>query len=615
VCSPFRTSEPADSKGQEAIEKRRICAPFESENKNAYQRGRNTMPTKRMTVLGSEKKALPNAKVIGNVDPDERIEITVVLRPRTSTGGVRTAKAAAEDLMKVAARPLEQRRYVSRESFASQRGADPEDIEKVEAFAEDHKLTVVEVSIPKRSIRLSGTIRDLTAAFRPNLKKTRVGNRILRTRTGGISVPKDLVNSVVAVLGFDNRPVARPHFRFLKGAPSKRGAKRNGAKGKKAIAHNAPDGSFSPPEIARLYNFPTGLDGSGQCIGIIELNDFDENTLTPSGTGFTQSDLKAYFNSLGLTSPQVTAVGVASDGSHGANVPGPDPNADGEVMLDIEVAGAVAPKARIAVYFALNTDNGFLTALNTALHDTVRKPSVVSISWGSAEHLNTQQARNAFDQALQDAAALGVTVCCSSGDDGSSDIRRPQDRDGRPHVDFPASSPFALACGGTKLLGSGSTINSEVVWNDGDGATGGGVSNFFARPAYQSKAKVPKSPTGKTGRGVPDVAGDADPNTGYQVRLVGGQRSVIGGTSAVSPLWAGLIALMNQRLAAMGKPAVGFLNPMLYPMPSTNGNLHDVMQGNNDIEGLGKYKARAKWDPCTGLGTPDGTKLLTALGG
>jgi len=577
--------------------------------------------TKRKTIPGSEKKALPNAKTVGKIDPEERIEVTVVLRPRTATSqGAR--KAAAEDAMSSGTQLPEQRQYLSREAFAAERGADPEDVAKVESFAQSHNLTVAEASLAKRSIRLAGTVKDLTAAFQPNLKKSKVGNRIVRSRTGGISVPQDLADIVVAVLGFDDRPAARPHFRFLNNPVVAGGRRPRAATGKrkkqtsgaKAIAHNAPNGSFTPPEVAKLYRFPSGLKGDGQCIGIIELNDFDAQH-KPTATGFSRTDLQKYFTSLGLPTPNVVAVGVASNGSVGANVPGPDPNADGEVMLDIEVVGAVAPKATIAVYFALNTDDGFLAAVNTALHDQVRKPSVISISWGSAEDFNTIQARNAFHQVLQDAAALGVTVCCSSGDDGSSDIRNPQDRDGRPHVDFPASSPFALACGGTNLRGTGTAIASEVVWNDGRGATGGGVSNFFPRPGYQSKSKVPKSPAGKTGRGVPDIAGDADPNTGYQVTLVGGKKGVIGGTSAVSPLWAGLIALMNQKLKTLGKPAVGFLNPLLYQQPSVAGALHDISQGNNDIEGLNKYKARAGWDPCTGLGTPDGTKLLAALGG
>ncbi|MEP6914272.1 MAG: S53 family peptidase, partial [Acidobacteriota bacterium] len=445
---------------------------------------------KRTTVPGSEKKALPNARAMTAVNPAERIEVTVILRPRTGAGS--RAKAAG-DVMRSAMALPEQRAYLTREAFAAERGAAPDDVAKVENFAREHNLTVVEASVAKRSVRLAGTVKDLTDAFRPNLKYAKLGGRKVRTRTGGISVPDSLAPIVVAVLGFDNRRAATPHVRFLGGTPpapvphgrvNTRGAAKGTSKrAAKRVAH-ASNGTFTPPEVAKLYNFPAGLDGSGQCIAIIELNDFDENVAVPRpiSTGFTLKDLKAYFSSLGLPTPDVTAVAVASDGSAGANLPGPDPNADGEVMLDIEVAGAVAPKANIAVYFALNTDNGFLAALNTALHDNVRKPSVISISWGSTEDLNTVQALNAFNLVLQDAAALGVTVCCSSGDDGSSDIRKPSERDGKPHVDFPASSPFALACGGTKLRASGAAIGSEVVWHSGGGGTGGGVSNHFARP-------------------------------------------------------------------------------------------------------------------------------------
>jgi kumamolisin len=566
--------------------------------------------SKRKKVPGSEKRALSKAKVVGAVDPNQRIEVTVYVRPRSSaTKG--SASARAKKAMDLGAKVSSKRKYVSREEFAAERGADPADLAKIDGFAHQHNLTVVQSTAARRIVILSGTIADLTAAFKPNLKNYKLSGRVFRGRTGPVSVPSELENVVVGVFGLDNRPAVTPHHRHRdKSQPKARSAgKAKAGKAKsKLTPKNAADGSFTPPEVAKLYNFPAGLDGTGQCIAIIELNDQNQQGKI-TGTGFTTSDLNAYFAKLNIPTPKITAIGV--DG--GANVPGPDKNADGEVMLDIEVAGAVAPGAQIAVYFAPNTDQGFLDAVNAALHDNVRKPSVVSISWGGPEDSWTDQSLNAFDQILQDAAALGITVCCSAGDDGSSDIRDPAARDGHPHVDFPASSPFALACGGTNLTGSGKTISSEVVWNQGNGGTGGGVSNFFARPSYQSKAKVPKSPKKKIGRGVPDIAGDADPGTGYQVRLVGGKQSVIGGTSAVSPLWAGLIARINQRLAKLGKPPAGFINPLIYAPPA--GVLRDITQGNNDIEGLGKYSARKGWDPCTGLGTPDGTKVMQRLGG
>ena len=569
------------------------------------------MPTAKLrkSVPGSEKRAVPNAKLIGEVDQDQRIEITVMVRARSLGGGARALSKSRDEVMSMGSRLPEKRRYLSREEFAMRRGADPDDLAKVEDFALAHKLTVVHASADSRSMRLSGSLGDLMAAFKPRLKQYKSGNRVFRGRTGPISVPHELADIVVGVFGFDDRPVAKPHCRFLDDIVPGQGRTKSASKPGKMAPRAAAAGSFTPRQVARLYGFPARLDGSGQCIAIIELNDFDRHNKV-TGTGFSPGDLAAYFQSLGLAPPKVTAIGV--DG--GANMPGPDPNADGEVMLDIEVAGAVAPGAQLAVYFAPNTDQGFIDAINTAIHDRIRKPSVISISWGGPEEAWTQQALKAFDQVLQDAAALGVTVCCSAGDDGSSDIRDPQRRDGKPHVDFPAASPFALACGGTRLQGSHAGIAQESVWKAGDGATGGGVSTFAARPAYQARAKVPKSPAGRPGRGVPDVAGDADPATGYQVRLVGGRSGVIGGTSAVSPLWAGLMALANQRLARKSKPMAGFINPLLYSMPETAGVFHDIVSGDNDLEGLGKYTARKGWDPCTGLGSPNGSKLLAALG-
>ena len=335
----------------------------------------------------------------------------------------------------------------------------------------------------------------------------------------------------------------------------------------------------------------------GQCIAIIEL-----------GGGYRSRDLTAYFRKLGIPMPLIKAMSV--DGGH--NQPTGDPNGpDGEVMLDIEVAGSVAPGAKIVVYFAPNTDAGFLDAVTTAIHDTLNKPSAVSISWGSAESEWTNQAMQAMDTAFQDGAALGVTVCCAAGDNGSTDGVN----DGLLHADFPASSPYSLACGGTRLEGSGSTIKKEIVWNEGvsGGATGGGVSDTFALPKWQANANIPPSanPGGRIGRGVPDVAGDADPITGYQV-LVDGKQFTIGGTSAVAPLWAGLIALFNQKLGH----SAGYLNPGIYSLPSSSGAFHDITEGNNDITGKnGPYPAGSGWDACTGWGSPDGSKLLSVLSG
>jgi kumamolisin len=284
----------------------------------------------------------------------------------------------------------------------------------------------------------------------------------------------------------------------------------------------------------------------------------------------------------------------------GKNHPGNPNGADGEVMLDIEVAGSVAPGARIVVYFAPNTDQGFVDAIAQAVHDTKYKPSVISISWGSAETNWTAQAMAALDAACQSAAALGVTITAAAGDNGSSDGVN----DGKDHVDFPASSPHVLACGGTNLQGRGSSIANETVWNGQPqgGATGGGVSDSFPLPNWQASANVPQPSVPNGGRGVPDVAGDADPATGYVIR-VDGKTFVIGGTSAVAPLWAGLIAVANQQNGT----SAGFIQPAIYAARS-KGAFRDTTSGNN-----GSFQAGPGWDACTGLGSPIAPRLISAI--
>jgi kumamolisin len=235
---------------------------------------------------------------------------------------------------------------------------------------------------------------------------------------------------------------------------------------------------------------------------------------------------------------------------------------------------------------------------------------VVSISWGQSEDQWSAQSRTAMDSALADAAALGVTICVAAGDNGSGDGAT----DGSAHCDFPASSPHALACGGTRLEGNpaSQTVTTEVVWNDaefgggGNGATGGGISDVFPLPSWQANAGVPAPAGGSGGRGVPDVAGNADPVTGYSI-VSGGQQTVVGGTSAVAPLYAGLIA----RLAQGTGEKFGLLQPLIYAGVQPGADVpgfNDITQGNN-----GAYSAGPGWDPCTGLGSPNGQALLDQL--
>jgi kumamolisin len=513
------------------------------------------MAEERAAVRGSTRQPIPDSTAVGYPNPHEWINVTVILRRRTG-------KLPKEG------------RTISREEFERRYGADPADVERVEQFAAEYDLSVSDVDLGRRSVTLAGTIANMNEAFGTEIRLFQAPGGTFRGRTGALFVPAGLAEVVTGVFGLDNRPQAKTRIRRWTAGIGPRAAG---------------DTSYTPNAVAKLYNYPAAANGTGQTVAIIEL-----------GGGYRSADLNSYFTKLGINpAPSVTAVSV--DG--GANRPAGDPNsADGEVLLDIEVVGAIAPKAKIAVYFAPNTDQGFLDAITTAMHDKIRKPSVISISWGGAESSWTDQALTNFDQAFQDAAALGVSICCASGDDGSNDGVN----DGSAHVDFPASSPNVLACGGTRLESSAGKITKEVVWNKGagNGATGGGVSEKFPLPAYQASAKVPVSvnPTHFKGRGVPDVSGDADPATGYQI-LVDGRNAVFGGTSAVAPLWAALIALLNQQT---GSP-LGFLNRTLYGGSATKG-LRDITSGDN-----GAYQAGTGWDPCTGLGSPNGQQLATAF--
>jgi len=508
---------------------------------------------------GSERPPAPDVAPVAALDPNSPLTVTLVVRRRAEV---------PDEVLSSPLPPAE---------FAARYGADPADLDLVTATLTALGAQVVDTDPASRRIRVAGTARLLGQIFGTSLEQASstapVGGRIEhRHRSGGLSVPAALSGVVTAVLGLDDRPQARVQYRWA--------------------VPNAVSVAYTPIELGRIYNFPEGTDGGGQAIAILEL-----------GGGFDQAELDTYFTGLGITGPKVTAVGV--DGA--VNAPGQDPNgADGEVLLDIEVAGALAPGADIVVYFAPNTDAGFVDALSQAAHADPT-PAAISISWGLNEDEWTEQAKAAFDEALVDAAALGVTVTVAAGDDGSTD----RASDGGAHVDFPAASPHALACGGTRLQADPRTgsVSSETVWNNGTGAgaTGGGVSRTFGLPSWQADAGVPQ-PAGRPGRGVPDVAGVADPQTGYRV-LVDGRSMVIGGTSAVSPLWAALVARIVQ---ATGRK-LGLIQPALYgaiPAGQVPPGFRDVTDGSN-----GAYSAGPGWDPCTGLGVPDGAALLAALQG
>ena len=555
------------------------------------------------SVPGSDRAPVAGARVVGGVADDEKIDITVRLRPARAKLAVRVHREGPRRATDAA---------LSRTELASAVAASAQDVEAVHAFAASHGLSVGRVSLAERSVHLTGSASAMQTAFGVQLQRAEVGSTTFRQRSGAVQIPAALSDIVTGVFGLDDRVQARPHFRL------------HSAVAQRAATPAATFNGYVPSDVSKAYDFPKAT-GVNQCIALIEL-----------GGGYRLADIAKYFAALGIKAPKVVAVSV--DGAH--NGPTGDPSGpDGEVVLDIEIAGGIAPDATIAVYFAPNTDRGFIDAIAMAVHDTQRKPSVISISWGAPENQWTAQSTRAMGELFQEAAALGVPVFAASGDNGATDGTHSL------VVDFPAASPAAIGCGGTHLEIAGGKRTLERVWNDGSagGATGGGFSKNFSAPAFQHRYL----PQTGAGRGVPDVSANADPQTGYRI-FVDGSWQIIGGTSAVAPLMAGLIARCNEK----GKRSIRNLNAQLYgsaparaarrvarqgnsagrrrgdvaarrieqhqssvaavPVPNY---FTDIIVGDNRAVGKQGYIALPGWDACCGLGVPNGNLLLQSVWG
>jgi kumamolisin len=555
----------------------------------------------KFAIPGSRRPSIPQAKLLGRSNPGQRITLSIYLRqnPHPPEATVRSLDALRSDLPG-------KRQYLTTEQFNSIYGADPADLEKIAAWAKANRLDVLQSNVPARRVQVQGTIHDIERAFSLELNEYQhPQDGQYRGREGEVHVPSELFGIVDGVFGLDTRRVGRPRRRT-----TLRRVALNSASPHSKLSNPFP-GSFFPPQVAQLYSYPANLDGSKQNIAIFAFN--GAGSPDPRG-GYSPAALTSYFEQvLGGKTPSITDVVVQGPG----NDPGPDTQASdqqgdstGEVMLDMCVVGSVAPGAHIFMYFTEFTSQGWLDALHQAITGD-NAISVVSISYGNPEDdpegAWTRMGVRVVNQAFEAAMAKGITICVASGDDGSSD-----GVSSGAHVDFPASSPFVLGVGGTKLVatsGAPPTIAAETVWNElmhDEGAGGGGISAIFTKPSYQDGSKIPPSanPPHRIGRGVPDVSAVADPETGVVVMHIDGQQlEQIGGTSASTPLWAALIARLNQGLGAN----CGFLNPVLYTK-CANGVLRDITAGNN-----GAYSAEPGWDACTGLGSPDGQRLLHAL--
>ncbi|MDA8192844.1 MAG: S53 family peptidase [Thermaerobacter sp.] len=502
-------------------------------------------------------------------DSDRPLELALVLHPVNLADAEQTV--------------LSQDGPLDRAEFLTRHGVPPELATQMTEWLSGSGLTVRPDGLV---FWLAGTMaavaKTFDLAFRVEVKDTTTYYQPTREP----QVPDWMEPWVAGIAGLDNVARLIPSVRFPRDTEQ--------------LANQGQ--GFFPADIKRAYAFPSTYDGSGMTIGLLEFSN-----------GYSTYDVMAFWSAYHLPTPTLSFVsvdGTANDG--GANA------WDLEATLDVEWAGAMAPGAHLVVYEASagGTDVSFglsvLKALHTAIHDTVHRPTVLSISYGDGESRFPPRVMEAWNSVMAHGAIIGITTFVASGDQGAYGLHGA----GRliAHADAPANCPHAVAVGGTRLLlNPNGSIARETGWTDtnNNGASGGGISQVFPVPAFQIGIALPVKPGFHAGRGVPDVAANADPDTGYAV-VFQGSAAVVGGTSVASPIWAAAGACLNQARAAAQKGPIGLFNPRLYALGATP-VFHDIVIGNNSYAGVAGYSCGPGWDAVTGWGSPDLTRLIADL--
>lgn len=544
----------------------------------------------RQATLTDSIRSTPKGEKLGEIAPDEKFGLTVYARSLDSTGRLLDRRLQRISDGKAG--------FVDDVEMQSKFGANPKSVEAITKWAQDNKLDVGKVDMRTGRMSIAGTHEQMQQALGTRFDAWQSPDGVMhRARTGAYKIDAEVAPHVESILGGDNRPTAmsrRTPFIPLANLPDAHpagavGPKVDGAFGAKAEAAAAPP--VRPVEVvdlARARGITPDMDGAGKVIGIGEL-----------GGDLDIADNKIYYTSRGLEQPEIIKKGV--DG-HVPESDGPN-GADGEVALDTVIAGAVAPKARQVVAFGENSDAGFPNTHNEMAFPTDNAPAanVISWSWGQHEDAWTPQAMRSLSMAFKRSAAKGITTFVAAGDDGAIDNNPAR----RPTIDFPAGDPNVSGVGGTQVVISGGKIAREVAWNDGThSASGGGISRKIPRPDFQKGMELPPEPTGSKfdGRGVPDVAENASPRSGYIIR-VDGQEGATGGTSGGSPFWSAATAGLSSKLGR----DFGNMNGFFY-RNAKSGMFNDITSGDNN-----GHKTGPGWDAVTGWGSADFGKLLDVL--
>ena len=551
----------------------------------------------RAHLLNSERSAPKNATVTGDVDPKAPIDITVYAQTKGS--------------------PLLMERYIARiaahkapaltdAQITEKFGADDNSVLAIRKFAEDHGLKVVEHNAASGRTRLSGSTEDMMKAFDVKLQEyTHTNGTVFRGRTGTVSVPTELAVNVKAVMGLDNRPQFKTNY--VKGVKEDGVAEATPAAGQAAGQPAGAIGSVEPhaaaepkaggaraldvEEVFKAYNADIKWDGAGMTTGFLSLG------------GTLPEGWEAYLQSKGID-PKTVEIRKTSSVD-----PTPDPaGANGENALDLFIHKQGLPKATTAMVTAENNDTGMPTGIDRMTFPQTGESQIThgSISWGMFEDGWTDQARAMMEDAAKRAALKNITITVASGDNGAGDGSPSK----KQQVDDPAGLAWVTGSGGTRLLiGPDGKWNSEVGW-DGMGASGGGRSMKTGRPDYQKGLNLPPNLNGSKfdGRGVPDIAANADPRSGWKVFTDDGV-TPIGGTSAAAPADAVKAAKISQ---ATGK-STGFWNPEIYQMAAkVPGVFHDIVSGRNSDAGIPGYPSGKGWDAQTGNGSIDVGNYIAA---
>ena len=536
---------------------------------------------------GSRRPMARGARRVRDLDPHSHVEVTLTLKapPLPETDKLPEKALSAAEL-------------------AQNYGAAAHDIRKVEDVLRSYGLRLESVGSSHRTMRVSGTAHAIEAAFKADLAIYHNAEQgEFRGREGTVSVPAEISGLVHSVLGLDQRRMAHRAAARPAVAPA-----------------TAP---LRPADLEERYNFPPG-DAAAQSIGIAEFG-IPQHTGTVVVPAYFPDDVAAFCTAQGRATPKVMTVAVnlaplTSAQYHALPHTMAKQVLDetSEVMMDVEIIAALCPAANISLYFTGWDQKGWVDLLDKV---TAARPVVLSISYGLAEDLPhwAAAALQAINEALQIAAMAGITICASSGDDGSG-CDMP---DTRAHVEFPASSSVR-PCGWRYHAAwpRCGAVRSGVVEAPGQrlarrgGATGGGVSAVFHRPVWQTEHVASLNHGSIAGRIVPDVAALAGVPY-YELTLLG-HSSPAGGTSAATPVWASLIARIDAALPVAKRQR--FRAPMLYHKTPSGGTIGAagctaITHGNNASHphpGKG-YAASQGYDAVTGWGVPNGMALLAAL--